>query len=379
MVIAGVGDALGYKNGAWETCHSGDEIHEQLEELGGVDNIKVNPKDWMISDDTVMHMATAEALLEWFQSNVDEGSNPEPGETLYLKLAEKYIKCMNDMEGRAPGATCRGSCKILDPQKSDGYIIPFNPKGGGCGAAMRAMCIGLFYPSSEDIDKLIAVSVESGRMTHHHPTGYLGALTTALFTSYAVQDKPLKEWGAGLLETLPKALEYIKNSNIDVEQNVEAWDYFTRRWTKYLEHRNIRDGKSEPRLPFNSCPRERDAFYKSLSYGCRFGGDSGHDAPMIAYDSLLCFNGKWPDLCGRAMFHAGDSDSTGHIAACLYGAMFGFKGVHKNNFKNLEYRERLKRLGEQLYKVTHPREDHSEHARKQETDPQGEKHNSDHK
>ena len=49
------------------------------------------------------------------------------------------------------------------------------------------------------------------------------------------------------------------------------------------------------------------------------------------------------------MFHGGDSDSTGIIAGACYGAMFGLEGVPLNNYKQLEYRDRLEKLGSDLF------------------------------
>ncbi len=51
------------------------------------------------------------------------------------------------------------------------------------------------------------------------------------------------------------------------------------------------------------------------------------------YDALLASNDSWYELCSRGMFHSGDSDSTGVIAAACYGAMHGFKGVPQGNYK----------------------------------------------
>ncbi|KAL4231315.1 hypothetical protein ACF0H5_008895 [Mactra antiquata] len=341
MVLGGVGDALGYKNGDWEFCLQGDVIHKELRRMGGVG--KINVKDWIVSDDTVMHLATAEALIE--------NKHCTDKEKLYCLLARYYKECMNDMDNRAPGNTSSSMCAKLQPERAEGYQMPFNPTGRGCGAAMRAMCIGLRYPKLRDIEDLIEVSIESGRMTHHHPTGYLGALATALFASYAVQDKPLKEWGAGLIDTLKHAKRYITNRGIDVKENIAEWGYFETKWSSYLRLRNISDGINDPYFPADfDRVEKRDQFYSMMSFD-DWGGSSGHDAPMIAYDALLASNDNWEELCDRAMFHGGDCDSTGSIAGCLYGILYGIKGVPKPNYKHLEYRERLEHTGSELYKL----------------------------
>ena len=339
MVLAGVGDAIGYKNGEWEFCRSGFKIHEHLQALGGIEKIKLNPRMWMVSDDTVMHIATAEALLSSW-----DGDN----EKLYSSLAQKYKDCMRDMAGRAPGLTCGDSAHKLKPGVPKGYYLPFNPRGGGCGAAMRAAPIGLLYWKPEDIQMLVEISIESGRMTHNHPTGYLGALATALFVSYSVQQKPLMSWGHGLIETLDIAWRYVESSGRNIEENKKTWSYFGQKWADYLAKREITDGESEPHFPEDFGVQERDRFYHSLSFAGT-GGASGHDAPMIAYDAMLSCKESWNELCLRGMLHGGDSDSTGIIVGACWGARHGYEGVPEGHYKNLEYRDRLRELAKKLH------------------------------
>ncbi|XP_060700623.1 ADP-ribosylarginine hydrolase [Hemiscyllium ocellatum] len=344
MVLSGVGDALGFRNESWEFCASGQQIHKELQELGGLDNINVS--GWRVSDDTVMHLATAQALTA---SSLSEQNRQE----LYSRLAVEYQESMKDMTGRAAGLTCMNAVGSLRPGCSDGWKIPFNPKGGGCGAAMRAMCIGLRFPHPNELQMLIEIAVESGRMTHHHPTGYLGSVVAALFTAYAVNDKPIESWGAGLMEVLEKTKSYVENAGHYVSENLAEWSYFENHWKKYLQDRGILDGVSKPIFPVPYDVMERDKFYTSVSYS-GWGGASGHDAPMIAYDAILGSGNSWRELCNRAVFHGGDSDSTGTIAAAWWGAMYGFDGVPKSNHKHLEYRSRLKLLAEKLFDLSHP-------------------------
>ena len=173
-------------------------------------------------------------------------------------------------------------------------------------------------------------------------------MVSALFLAYAIQGKPVRDWGAELLKVMPRVWQYVEQSGRDVAENKEAWPYFTNKWTSYLTQRGLLNGGNDPQFPAKYGVKERDAFYKSVSFS-GWGGSSGHDAPMIAYDALLGSGNSWSELCSRGMFHSGDSDSTGVIAAAWWAALYGLDGVPRCNFERLEYRERLEKLGKGLY------------------------------
>lgn len=369
MILGGVGDAMGYNNGDWEFCFDGKKIHAEMANLTkrkGISALEIS-KDWIVSDDTVMHIATAEALLD------DKSVNTFDDRC--KKFAVYYINCMNDMTGRSAGMGTQASIAELKHIGVDNWMtLTLDSKGGGgCGAAMRAMIIGLAFYKHDD--ELIAHAVESGRLTHYNPTGYLGSVGSAYFASLALREVPISLWPSLLIYyLLPKVEQYIRRTKREVDENIQLFDYFRTSWIKYMTFRklnypdiqkellanenNIKQlyydkyKKQESSIWFDADHSKvtyRDKLYKSFAFR-DWGGSSGHDSIIIAYDALLYSKQDWPTFCLTGVLHGGDNDSTGSIGGALYGALYGFdKTVPINHWKELEYKDKLVSLGKSMY------------------------------
>ncbi|XP_074411036.1 ADP-ribosylhydrolase ARH1-like isoform X3 [Zonotrichia albicollis] len=288
MVLSGVGDALGYRGARWEYCTSGPQIHGELAELGGLAAISLEPPEWPVSDDTVLHLATAEGLATGLE-----------GEPLLQELAQRYVVAMGDMEGRKPGPSSILGTSQLRPGEPQGYRIPFNPRGTGCGAAMRSLAIGLR-----------SRGVGTAVMPVQVPTRLRTADSDPGEHRERAHDPPPPHW--------------------------------------YLESRGLLAGGGPPRVPSLPSPAERDTEYLRWALD-GWAGRSGHDAPMVALEALLAAGDSWQELCARAVLHGGDSDSTGTIAAGCWGLLRGLAAVPPGLHQRLEYRGRLSEAARRLH------------------------------
>lgn len=100
----------------------------------------------------------------------------------------------------------------------------FQFRSNDCTSATRSMAIGLRYSDPSEFEQLMHISIEISRMTHTHVWGFMGGFTSALFTSYAIQQKPLKSWSQGLLEVLPIVQNYLQSQQrSDLAQIMKHW------------------------------------------------------------------------------------------------------------------------------------------------------------
>lgn len=353
IILHALGDTIGFKNGEWE-FKSGfiekplEKIYEFID-LGGVNHIP--KKGWLVSDDTIMHMKVAESILEEFNSM------NRLGEILKKKFIEAYDQFYEEgLHVRYPGDTTLNNIKRLK-ENGKWNDTPYDINAGGSGASMRSLCIGLAFFGESQRHKLIQIAIESSRITHNSIVGYLGGLTSALFTSYAIEGIDIKKWPFLLIDLLENDVaNYIKKSGRGYDEYINDRHIFINKWKIYIEDKFDDKGNPIKRRSTKNFVYRTKYYYDNFGYKKEknekelfFPGSGGDDSVIIAYDSLLDAENSWEKLVVYAMLHGGDTDTTGAIAAGWWGAVKGFKDVPKKSLKHLEYKNKLEELGKKLY------------------------------
>ena len=377
ILLGALGDTIGYHNGDWEFCYNTKKIRHEFDHEGGITKIDIS--NLIVSDDTVLHLATIRALIR--------GSHLTQEDEIQVATEEFLESYYNDMFRRAPGSTTGQSMALL----KKGIHPQSNLEHKTCGGAMRASAIGLRYHSEEDYILLLWTSIEYCRLTHNGPIAYMGSFFNALFTSFAINSVPVNQWIRKAIETYPSVAEYIE----EIDTSKKTMDYIKWIYAFLKTYQDFRFPSEEempgrdPNSPdfidmsYEEDPDHMDEIYTSLSLEpdgkTSWSGSCGISSVLIAYDALLYaiydnslyktsdhetiyknpdridpefFKNAWylTVLCG--MLHSGDNDSTGIIIGGWYGALFGARGVTKNLIEKVEYLDEMWDLAKQLHEIS---------------------------
>lgn len=368
MFYAIVGDTIGFGNGHVEFNENDNMIVRSNFDAkknsiytiyhvytfiskGGYSGFKMN--DLIASDDSILALAVFDAVKNSLKKN-----NKQVIDNIKDKLIEYY---QNDKlkDRRYYGVRTVKSLERLINRNLDWEKFSYSENAGGCGASIRSMPIGLFYHGKENRDKLLEISIQSSRITHNNPTGYLGGFASALFTALAIEgikpylwiDELLSFFREGKIANFIKKIIGDKFKN-ELKFHLQDIDEFFYLLMKYKEWRfEVKDNKWIFRSTSEGSKKSmkyldirNNLFYQYFNRpGYYNPGSNGFDSVIMAYDSILECEGNFEKLIYNAMLHAGDSDSTGCIAGAFFGAYYGNVNI-PNNLSQIELKNELDNL-----------------------------------
>lgn len=368
MLGGAAGDALGY---AVEFIR----LKEILKRYGskGITEYDLNPADHTahISDDTQMTLFTAGGLLtgramgavlgykehiyraymDWYKAQYGEGL--EADETVFGSTWLFRVPVMNYQ--RHPGTTCMSA---LGSGEKGSIDSPIN-NSKGCGGVMRVAPVGLFFePSdaassdSERIGKdllppeqIDLIGAESAALTHGHELGWLpAALLTRIISNITWSDGysiPSKSSDAAALPAQEKKEELCRL----IFASMEA---LQAEFAK-CENTGVLCG-----LIKKACDLASQDISDTDAINQLGEGWVADEALAVAVYCAVKYADDFEKCLIAAVNHNGDSDSTGAIAGNILGAFLGAEAIPSKFIDNLEIKNVIADIADDLYTVCRP-------------------------
>ncbi|CPX17006.1 ADP-ribosylglycohydrolase family protein [Mycobacteroides abscessus] len=315
-----LGGALGDALGGFVEFDSIEQIRLQFGRHGIAEPPAGQPM--LITDDTQMTLFTAEAVIRARRTHGHEPA--EIAHRAYLRWLHTqgghppadviggWLVAVPELHSlRAPGHTCLSALEhTSSAARERGSRTQRLNNSKGCGAGMRAAPVGF---AGADPAGIFAMSADIGALTHSHPTGYLSAAALSVIIAQVCAGK-----------TIPVAVETasaLLRAEPDHEETYRAL------------HRAVE-------LAGTRLTPEQIA--------ARLGGGwVGEEALAIGVYAALAAH-DFKDGIRLSVNHSGDSDSTGAITGNILGAMCGTESLPQDWLDELELREVITTIADDL-------------------------------
>ena len=331
MLGGAVGDALGYAVEFIDDEHIFRKFGEN-----GITEYELNCNGKAeISDDTQMSLFTANGLLigttrgmmrgimgsyqsyialcykDWLKTQTADELGFEAPEYSWLN----NIPDMN--HSRAPGRTC---ISYLMHNNLGSVNEPKN-NSKGCGGVMRVAPIGLYLGGrSVDDAEVDMIGAETAALTHGHDLGFIPAAALVHIIN-AVSHSNI-----ALIEAVEKAKSAVANEFSNTKHITDMVNLIDKAIALSKEEYNDLDAIRE------------------LGQGW-----VAEETLAIAIFCALKYSNNFEKAIIASVNHSGDSDSTGAVTGNILGAYLGMKSIPDKFIENLELKDTIIELADDLY------------------------------
>ena len=331
LIGGAVGDALGYTVEFYDASTIFSRYGEK-----GITEYDLVKGVAQISDDTQMTLFTANGLLlgktrgmtrgvmgtypsyvafcykDWLRTQCGKyRSNIDDAYSWLMNIPELYAR-------RAPGNTCIAAIQ----NGCNGTIDKPINQSKGCGGVMRVAPIGLYFDAEKlDIDKIDMIGAEVAALTHGHELGYIPAAGLVHIVQLLSHNEDIS-----LLDAVLDMKEALQRQFADKSHLAEQIELIDKAIVLSKEDIDDLDAIKELGEGWVAEETLAIAIYCSLKYSDDF------EKAIIA-----------------SVNHSGDSDSTGAVTGNILGAYLGLKCIPQKYLDNLELKDVILEMADDLY------------------------------